>query len=184
MECWKFDCLELPAVPGGYRAGLTSGIAKYLGIPFELAGDARERAMLTYPEAFCRLVRACAEEARAMMREGVPPFDEARDYVKRTGDERCHVPPNRPIKAVVSINIGGDIDAHCFQLSKTEAQKLIAQLSDAARGKESTAMNDIEKRLEAALVQTVERLAKESTTAAEVEALAAVAKVLADMQRS
>lgn len=45
-------------------------------------------------------------------------------------------------------------------------------------------MNDIEKRLEAALIQTVERLAKESTTAAEVEALAAVAKVLADMQRS
>jgi len=45
-------------------------------------------------------------------------------------------------------------------------------------------MNDIKKRLEAALIQTVERLAKESTTAAEVEALAAVAKVLADMQRS
>lgn len=45
-------------------------------------------------------------------------------------------------------------------------------------------MNDMKKRLEAALIQTVERLAKESTTAAEVEALAAVAKVLADMQRS
>ena len=136
MECWKFDCLELPAVPGGYRAGLTSGIAKYLGIAFDRAGNARERAMQQYPQAFCRLVRACANEARAMMREGVAPFDEARDYVKQTGDERCHVPPNRPIKAVVSINIGGDIDAHCFQLSKTEAQKLIAQLSKKHSGQE------------------------------------------------
>ena len=73
MECWKFDCLELPAVPGGYRAGLTSGIAKYLGIAFDRAGNARERAMQQYPQAFCRLVRACANEARAMMREGVAP---------------------------------------------------------------------------------------------------------------
>lgn len=79
MECWKFDCLELPAVPGGYRAGLTSGIAKYLGIAFDRAGNARERAMQQYPQAFCRLVRACANEARAMMREGVAPFDEAKD---------------------------------------------------------------------------------------------------------
>jgi hypothetical protein len=31
MEQWKFDHHELPLVPGGYRAGLTSGIAKCLG---------------------------------------------------------------------------------------------------------------------------------------------------------
>ena len=79
QERWKFDHHELPLLQGGYRAGLTSGIAKYLGIPFELAGDARERAMLAYPEAFCRLVRACAEEARAMMAEGVEPFTAAVD---------------------------------------------------------------------------------------------------------
>lgn len=44
-------------------------------------------------------------------------------------------------------------------------------------------MNELQKRLENALIETVERWSKESTTAAEVEALAAVAKVLADMQR-
>ena len=37
--------------------------------------------------------------------------------------------------------------------------------------------------LENALIEVVERLAKQSTTAAEVEALAAVAHVLVDMQK-
>lgn len=41
----------------------------------------------------------------------------------------------------------------------------------------------INSRLENALIEVVERLAKQSTTAAEVEALAAVAQVLADMQK-
>lgn len=44
-------------------------------------------------------------------------------------------------------------------------------------------MSEIEKRLENALIYVVEKWSKESATAAEVEALAAVAKVLADMQR-
>lgn len=118
-------------VPGGYRAGLTSGITKYLGIDFELAGNAREKAMMTYPEAFCRLVRACADEARAMMREGVPPFDEAKD-------ERGMKSPRLWVHAMVTINTNGDIDAYCFQLSKTEAQKLIAQLSERQRERSMT----------------------------------------------
>lgn len=130
MECWKFDCLELPAVPGGYRAGLTSGIAKYLGIDFELAGNAREKAMLTYPEAFCRLVRACADEARTMMHEGVAPFDEAKD-------EREMKNPQLWAHATVSINMSGNIEAHCFQLSETEAQRLIAELSKKRSGQEN-----------------------------------------------
>lgn len=37
--------------------------------------------------------------------------------------------------------------------------------------------------LENTLIEVVERLAKQSTTAAEVEALAAVAHVLVDMQK-
>lgn len=41
----------------------------------------------------------------------------------------------------------------------------------------------INSRLENALIEVVERLAKQSTTAAEVDALAAVAQVLADMQK-
>lgn len=41
----------------------------------------------------------------------------------------------------------------------------------------------INSRLENALIEVVERFAKQSTTAAEVEALAAVAQVLADMQK-
>lgn len=38
-------------------------------------------------------------------------------------------------------------------------------------------------RLETTLIETVERWAKQCATAEEVEALAAVAKVLADMQK-
>ena len=129
MECWKFDCLELPAVPGGLRAALTSGIAGYLGIAFDRAGNARERAMQQYPQAFCRLVRACANEARTMMREGIAPFDEAKD-------EREMENPQLRAYATVSINTSRDIEAHCFQLSKTEAQKLIAQLSKKRGGQE------------------------------------------------
>ncbi len=41
----------------------------------------------------------------------------------------------------------------------------------------------INARLENALIEVVERFAKQSTTAAEVEALATVAQVLADMQK-
>ena len=130
MECWKFDCLELPAVPGGVRMRLTSGIAGYLGIAFDRAGNARERAMQQYPQAFCRLVRACANEARAMMREGVAPFDEAKD-------EREMKNPQLWAHATVSINMSGNIEAHCFQLSKTEAQRLIAELSKKHGGQEN-----------------------------------------------
>lgn len=71
-----FDSYELPAVPGGYREGLMRGIAGYLGVELDEAGDARERAMRECPEAFCRMVRTLAKETREMMREGVPPFDE------------------------------------------------------------------------------------------------------------
>lgn len=42
---------------------------------------------------------------------------------------------------------------------------------------------DINARLQKTLIEAVERFAKQSTTAAEVEALAAVARVLADMQK-
>ena len=41
----------------------------------------------------------------------------------------------------------------------------------------------INARLENALIEVVERFAAQSTTAAEVEALAAVAQVLVDMQK-
>lgn len=41
----------------------------------------------------------------------------------------------------------------------------------------------INARLENALIEVVERFSKQSSTAAEVEALAAVAQVLADMQK-
>jgi hypothetical protein len=41
----------------------------------------------------------------------------------------------------------------------------------------------INDRLENALIEVVERFAAQSSTAAEVEALAAVAQVLADMQK-
>ena len=41
----------------------------------------------------------------------------------------------------------------------------------------------INSRLENVLIEVVERFAEQSTTAAEVEALAAVAQVLADMQK-
>lgn len=75
-----FDCFELPSVPGGFRGALTDGIAKYLGIRFaSYSGADRQAAMEMYPEAFCRLVKAVAEEARCMMAEGVPPFDNGSD---------------------------------------------------------------------------------------------------------
>lgn len=41
----------------------------------------------------------------------------------------------------------------------------------------------VKERLETALINTVEKWAEQSATAAELEALAAVARVLADMQR-
>ena len=41
----------------------------------------------------------------------------------------------------------------------------------------------INDRLENALIEVVERFSEQSSTAAEVEALAAVAQVLADMQK-
>lgn len=75
-----FDCFELPGVPGGLRACLTAGIAGYLGVRYTMLGDDhRSEAMRDYPEAFCRLVRAAAEESRRMMAEGIPPFSEAID---------------------------------------------------------------------------------------------------------
>lgn len=75
-----FDCFELPGVPGGLRACLTWGIARYLGVACTMdSGGHREEAMKAYPEAYCRLVKAVAEEARRMMAEGVPPFGEAND---------------------------------------------------------------------------------------------------------
>lgn len=75
-----FDCFELPGVPGGFRGALTDGIAKYLGIRFaSYSGGGRQAVMEMYPEAYCRLVKAVAEEARRMMAEGVPPFDDGSD---------------------------------------------------------------------------------------------------------
>lgn len=60
-----FDCFELPGVPGGFRGALTDGIAKYLGIRFaSYSAGGRQAAMEMYPEAYCRLVKAVAEEAR------------------------------------------------------------------------------------------------------------------------
>ena len=122
MECWEFDHHELPLVPGGYRAGLTSGIAKYLGIDFELAGNAREKAMLAYPEAFCRLVRACANEARAMMREGVEPFAAA-------VDQREKEKPKTGTRAVIYIEECGDKAVYRRNITKAHAERLIAELS-------------------------------------------------------
>ena len=79
-----FDCFELPGVPGGLRASLTYGIARYLGITCTPeSGRHRQEAMKLYPQAYCRLVKAGAEEARRMMEEKVPPFGEASD---RRGD--------------------------------------------------------------------------------------------------
>ena len=129
MEQWKFDCLELPAVPGGYRAGLTSGIAKYLGIDFELAGNAREKAMLTYPEAFCRLVRACADEARTLMRGGVAPFDTAID-------QRDKEKPETATRVMIYIEECGDKIVYRGNITKDAAEKLIAQLSKKRSGQE------------------------------------------------
>lgn len=75
-----FDCFELPGIPGGLRASLTYGIARYLGIVcIPDNGRHRQEAMKLYPEAYCRLVKAVAEEARRMMEEGVPPFGGAAD---------------------------------------------------------------------------------------------------------
>lgn len=75
-----FDCFELPGLPGGVRASLTYGIARYLGVGcVPDSGGHRQAAMKLYPEAYCRLVKAVAEEARRMMAEGIPPFGEASD---------------------------------------------------------------------------------------------------------
>lgn len=75
-----FDCFELPGVPGGLRACLTWGIARYLGIACAMDSSGhRDEAMKAYPEAYCRLVKAAAEEARRMAAEGLPPFGEADD---------------------------------------------------------------------------------------------------------
>ena len=75
-----FDCFELPGIPGGFRGDLTYGIARYLGIACVPSGYGhRKEAMKEYPEAYCRLVKAVAEEARRMMAEGIPPFGEASD---------------------------------------------------------------------------------------------------------
>ena len=79
-----FDCFELPGIPGGLRASLTYGIARYLGVTCAPESSRhRQEAMKLYPEAYCRLVKAVAEEARRMMKEGIPPFGEASD---RRGD--------------------------------------------------------------------------------------------------
>ena len=129
MEQWKFDHHELPMVPGGYRAGLTSGIAKYLGIDFELAGNAREKAMLTYPEAFCRLVRACADEARTMMHEGVAPFDTAID-------QRDKEKPETGTRVTIYVEECGDKIVYRRNITKDAAEKLIAQLSKKRSGQE------------------------------------------------
>lgn len=129
MEQWKFNHHELPMMPGGYRAGLTSGIAKYLGIDFELAGNAREKAMLTYPEAFCRLVRACADEARTMMHEGVAPFDTAID-------QRDKEKPETGTRVTIYIEECGDKIVYRGNITKDAAEKLIAQLSKKRSGQE------------------------------------------------
>lgn len=129
MECWKFDCLELPAVPGGYRAGLTSGIAKYLGIAFDRAGNARERAMQQYPQAFCRLVRACADEARTMMHEGVAPFDTAIDQLDKEK-------PKTGTRVTIYVEECGDKIVYRRNITKDAAEKLIAQLSKKRSGQE------------------------------------------------
>lgn len=61
---------------------------------------------------------------------------------------------------------------HCSNLS--------IEYSNFGGEKVNATIND---RLENALIEVVERFSKQSSTAAEVEALAAVAQVLADMQK-
>lgn len=64
-----------------------------------------------------------------MMREGVAPFDTAID-------QRDAEKTRLWVQAMVSFNTDGDIDTYCFRLSKTEAQKLIAELSKKHSGQE------------------------------------------------
>lgn len=50
MDDETFDCFELPGVPGGLRACLTWGIARYLGVACAMdSGGHREKAMKAYP---------------------------------------------------------------------------------------------------------------------------------------
>lgn len=116
-----FECHELPCVPGGLRACLTAGIAGYLGIHYTMLGDNhRSEAMRDYPEAFCRLVRAVAEESRRMMVEGIPPFSEAIDDRGKEDTDlveiRIHVNGSRFRRTV------------CSKVSKERAEEICSMV--------------------------------------------------------
>ncbi len=118
-----FDCFELPGVPGGLRTCLTWGVARYLGIACAMdSGGHREEAMKAYPEAYCRLVKAVAEEARRMMAEGVPPFDDGSD---RRGDQDTEAfkiriyAKNGRFKKTMICNVDKDHAERIFRAART-----------------------------------------------------------------
>ena len=112
-----FDCFELPAVPGGFRGALTDGISTYLGIRFSL-NKARYEAMKEYPEAFCRLVRAVADEARKLKSEGIPPFNNSKD---QRGTEKVH----GKVEVEIMIRSTGYYRTYINTMSEKQTERLL-----------------------------------------------------------
>lgn len=77
-------------------------------------------------------------------------------------------------------NRAGEKHIVVANLEYHQCSNLSIYLIEVGGEKVNATIND---RLENALIEVVERFSKQSSTAAEVEALAAVAQVLADMQK-